>query len=355
MSDLPPTQVIGCGLIGTSVALALRAQGLDVFLEDADPAVAEAAAARGAGTVGTAAAPIAVVVAVPPAAAARTVVQALERWPRAVVTDVASVKSAIVAAAAAHPEGHRFVGGHPMAGSERSGPGAASAQLFEGRPWAITPSEGSDDDAVGLVEEIAVMMGAVPIRLDPEAHDRAVALVSHLPHLLSVLTASRLADAPAAHLALAGPGLRDVTRIAGSGTGMWLDILDSNADAVRALLSDVRGDLDRVITALDREVGVDAATLADVLDTGRAGTRLIPGKHGGEPVELATVHVQIPDSPGALSQLFAHTGESGVNIEDLRIDHELGRPVGLVEIAVAADRADVLVQALTERGWSAYR
>ncbi|MEH3034745.1 MAG: prephenate dehydrogenase [Aeromicrobium erythreum] len=354
MTALPPTQVIGCGLIGTSVALGLREQGIDVFLTDADPTVAADAAERGAGTVGEAPAPAAVVVAVPPSAAADTAVRALERWPHAVVTDVASVKAGIGAAVAARPGADRYVGSHPMAGSERSGPSAGSAQLFAGRPWAIAPTERSGDDAVRLVEEIAVMLGAVPIRMDAGDHDAAVALVSHLPHLLSVLAASRLTGAPTSHLALSGPGLRDVTRIAGSDPRLWIDILGANAEPVRAQLRAVRADLDRVIDAL-APGSVDAGTLADVLGTGRAGTRLIPGKHGGTPADLATVYVQIPDTPGALSRLFAHTGESGVNIEDMRIDHELGRPVGLVEIAVVTGDADHLVTSLTERGWSAYR
>lgn len=354
MTALPPTQVIGCGLIGTSVALALREQGIEVYLEDADPATAADAAARGAGQVGQAPAPAAVVVAVPPAAVADTVVSALERWPEAVVTDVASVKAAIVERVGQHPEATRYVGSHPMAGSERSGPSAGSAQLFAGRPWAITPTTQSSGAAIRLVEEIAVMLGAVPIRMDAPDHDEAVALVSHLPHLLSVLTAARLTGAPSGHLALSGPGLRDVTRVAGSETGLWLDILGSNAGRVRDLLAAVRTDLDRVIDALEPD-GVDTDVLAEVLGTGRSGTRLIPGKHGGTPTEPAAVYVQIPDTPGALSQLFAHTGESGVNVEDLRIEHELGRPVGLVEIAVVAEDADRLVEHLVQREWSAYR
>lgn len=358
MTSLPPTLVVGCGLIGTSVALALRAQGIDVHLSDADPEHVRLAVERGAGVGEPVIDPALVVVAVPPAAVLDAVTDALRDWPGAVVTDVASVKSDILAGVAALPDPARYVGSHPMAGSERSGPLAASAQLFEGRPWVITPLDGpvggavggSSADAVRLVEEVAVMLGAVPVIMAAEAHDRAVALVSHVPQVLSVLASARLVEAPRSHLALAGPGLRDVTRIAGSDTALWLDILGSNAGQVRAVLHDVRADLDRVIEALE-----DPDALRTVLEAGRSGTQLIPGKHGGEPAELAPVHVQIPDHPGELSRLMGHVGESGVNIEDLRIDHELGRPVGLVEIAVLAHRADELVDSLVGRGWSAYR
>ncbi len=343
--------VIGCGLIGTSIALALREHDVDVHLDDISRSNLELAVSRGAGTADPPAAPDLVVVAVPPSHVVDTVAHALETWPEAVVTDVASVKSDLATRIAALPGAERYVGSHPMAGSERSGPMAASGRLFEGRPWAITPPGGVGERSVRLVETVAELVGAVPITMDAESHDRAVALVSHVPHVLSVLAAARLADAPQSHLSLAGAGLRDVTRIAGSDTALWSDILRSNAGEVRALLEQVRADLDRLIGS----IGEPGSGLSDVLETARAGTRLIPGKHGERPAELATVFVPIADQPGELSRLMAHTGESDVNIEDLRIDHELGRPVGLVEIAVLTDRADVLVEALTARGWSAYR
>ena len=347
--------VIGCGLIGTSIALALREHDVDVHLDDISRSNLEMAVLRGAGIADSPAAPDLVVVAVPPSHVVDTVTNALDTWPDAIVTDVASVKADLATRIAALPGAERYVGSHPMAGSERSGPMAASGRLFEGRPWAITlpggVGEKSGKRSAQLVEAVAELVGAVPITMDAESHDRAVALVSHVPHVLSVLAAARLADAPQSHLSLAGAGLRDVTRIAGSDTVLWSDILRSNAGEVRELLEQVRADLDRLIGS----IGEPGSGLSDVLETARAGTRLIPGKHGERPAELATVFVPIADQPGELSRLMAHTGESDVNIEDLRIDHELGRPVGLVEIAVLTDRADVLVEALTARGWSAYR
>ncbi|MFT4189010.1 MAG: prephenate dehydrogenase [Aeromicrobium sp.] len=347
--------VVGCGLIGTSIALALTARGCRVHLRDADPSVAEVAASVGAGTVDPVEDPELVVVATPPSVVPDTVLALLAEFPDAVVTDVASVKRPVAAAVAGTPGERRFVGGHPMAGTERSGPTAGSALLFEGRPWAVVASSQSDETAVESVRALVVALDAVPLVMDAEEHDAAVALVSHVPHVISVLTAGLLVGAPRDHLDLAGPGLRDVTRIAGSPTGMWLQILDSNAGPVRELLAALRLDLDRVLDALDDGGEVLAGRLSDVLDAGRAGTRRIPGKHGEERAEGALVLVPVADRPGALSALMADIGESGVNIEDFRINHEYGRPVGLAQIEVAADRADHLTSSLTERGWPAYR
>lgn len=354
MSSFPagPVLVIGCGLIGTSVGLALSARGAIVHLQDALPANVELAVSRGAGTAAAPASdPVLVVVAVPPAMVVDVVAAALDIWPSSLVTDVASVKSGIQAAISLLPGASRYVGGHPMAGSERSGPMAASAQLFEGRPWAVTPAPATEPAVRDTVVDLALLVGAVPMIMDAAAHDRAVALVSHVPQVMSVLTAARLNDAPEAHLDLAGPGLRDVTRIAGSDTSLWLDILGSNAADVRLVLEQVRDDLDRVIETL----GHDEEGLVEVLESGRRGTTLIPGKHGTMPTDLESVYVQVADTPGQLSRLMADAGESGVNIEDLRLDHDLGRAVGLAEIAVAAGLSSTLVEALIARGWSAYR
>lgn len=345
-----PVLVLGCGLIGTSLALALTEAGVEVHLDDILESNVELAVARGAGTAEPVDAPALVVVAVPPTEVAACVAHALATWPEATVTDVASVKATLQAEITPLEGSERYVGSHPMAGSERSGPMAAYARLFEGRPWAVTSLPGADPQSVARVVETAELVGAVPLEMDAGAHDRAVAVVSHVPHVLAVLTAARLHGAPQDHLALSGPGLRDVTRIAGSDIALWQEILGANATEVRTVLEQVRGDLDRVIDS----IGTDTSSLGKVLQSGQDGTKLIPGKHGEQVAEIATVYVSVPDEPGELSRLMAHTGESGVNIEDIRIDHELGRRVGQVEITVVAAHADTLVDALTARGWSAY-
>ena len=268
------------------------------------------------------------------------------------VTDIGSVKSGPATAVAGHPGAHRYVGSHPMAGSERSGPLTATGALFDGRPWAVAPHEGSDADAVALVEELVLLCGAVPVRMSPEEHDRAVARTSHLPHLLASLAAGALAGAPADHLRLSGQGVRDVTRVAAGDPALYGQIVAANAVAVGELLADVRRRLEEVIAAVD---GGDRAALESVLAAGVAGTQAIPGKHGGPVRPMASVFVAVPDHPGELARLFADAGASEVNIEDVRIDHDPGRPVGLVELLVGVDHAERLLVSLESRGWVTHR
>lgn len=346
-----PVLVVGTGLVGTSIALACRRAGVEVLLEDADPAHLRTASGLGAGRPrGPEDRPALVVIAVPPDRLADAVVAALNTTD-AVVTDVGSVKTAPlddVAGRVEAPDLRRYVGSHPMAGSERSGPLAASASLFEGRPWALTPHEDADPAAVATVEALAVLTGAVVARLTPEEHDRAVARISHLPHLMSVLVAGRLAGGPAEHLALSGQGVRDVTRIAGSDPALWEQIITANAGPVVRLLVELREDLDSLLQAVEEG---SREHLGALLAQGVAGTRSIPGKHGGPAREQASVFVSVPDHPGELARLFADAGEAGVNIEDVRIDHDPGRPTGLVELIVEAARASVLSASLESGGW----
>jgi prephenate dehydrogenase len=352
-----PVEVVGAGLLGTSVGLACRRAGLEVLLSD--PVFDHVRTASGLGAGRPAVVddvPQLVVVAVPPAHLADAVATALGRR-AAVVTDVGSVKSAPLAALrerVAPDDLARYVGSHPMAGSERSGPLAASVSLFEGRPWAVTPHGGSATGSVALVEELVALCGAVPVRLAPDEHDLAVARISHLPHLAAALVAGRLADAPADHLSLAGQGVRDVTRVAASDPGLWRQIVDANAAALVGLLREVRGDLDTLVAALEAAPAHDDA-VRELLARGVAGTRAIPGKHGGPARPTAAVFVSVPDHPGELARLFADAGASGVNIEDVHIDHDPGRPVGLVELAVAAGSAETLLTALESRGWTTHR
>ena len=355
MSERPdsgPIEVIGAGLLGASVGLAARRAGLDVLLSDESSDHVRTASGMGAGRPRTDAdRPQLVVVAVPPDHLGDVIAEAL-RASDAVVTDVGSVKSGPLAAVADVPGVERYVGGHPMAGSERSGPLAASAALFDGRPWAVTPHETSDPEAVELVEALARLCGAVPVRLSPVEHDRAVARTSHIPHLLAALAAGRLAGAPVDHLALSGQGVRDVTRVAAGDPELYGQILAANSEAVLDLLAEVRDRLDVVIDAVGAS---DRATLQRLLEEGVAGTLAIPGKHGGPTRPSRSVFVSVPDHPGELARLFADAGASEVNIEDVHIDHDPGRPVGLVELLVDEERAEHLLASLESRGWVTHR
>ena len=347
-----PVEVIGTGLLGTSVGLAVRRAGLDVLLSDESAAHVRTASGMGAGRRRNGDdRPQLVVVAVPPDHLADVIAEAL-RSTDAVVTDVGSIKSGPLAAVNDVPGVERYVGGHPMAGSERSGPLAASANLFDGRPWAVTPHDRSDRTATELVEALARACGAVPVRLSPLEHDRAVARTSHIPHLLAALAAGRLAGAPADHLALSGQGVRDVTRVAAGDPELYGQIVTANSEAVLDLLGEVR---DRLDTLIDAVRSADRQTLAALLQEGEAGTRAIPGKHGGPTRPTRSVFVSVPDHPGELARLFADAGASEVNIEDVHIDHDPGRPVGLVELLVDEGRAEHLLASLESRGWETHR
>ena len=347
-----PVEVIGTGLLGTSIGLALRRAGIGVLLSDANPEHVRTAVGLGAGRPRQPEdRPQLVVVAVPPDHLGEVIDRALSASD-AVVTDVGSVKSAPLAAVRGHPRVARYVGSHPMAGSERSGPLAASGVLFDGRPWAVTPHQASDADAAALVAALATVCGAVPIELSPVEHDRAVARTSHVPHLLAALAAGRLADAPTEHLALSGQGVRDVTRVAAGDPALYGQIVTANSGAVLDLLTEVRDRLDAVIEVVE---AVDRPALEGLLAEGVAGTRAIPGKHGGPTRVTESIFVALPDHPGELARVFADAGASGVNIEDVHMDHDPGRPVGLLELTVEEGRGEQLLASLESKGWVTHR
>jgi prephenate dehydrogenase len=348
-----PVLVVGAGLLGTSIGLACSRAGMEVFLTDPSAENLRTASGLGAGRVYADQSVQLVVVAVPPDLLGNCVADALASTD-AVVTDVGSIKSQPLreVLALAPESADRYVGGHPMAGSERSGPLAGSASLFEGRPWAIAVHDRARPEAVALVRELAVACGAVPLELSPEQHDQAVARTSHLPHLMAVLVAGRLTEAPDGHLALSGPGVRDVTRVAGGDPALWQQIIPANADAVLTLLDEVRERFERLREAVAND---DRDELGVLLSEGLAGTQAIPGKHGGPVRPTSSVFVAVPDHPGELARLFADAGEAEVNIEDIHIDHDPGREVGLVELVVDVERSDHLVRSLTERGWTLHQ
>ncbi len=352
--------IVGAGLIGASIGLGLSLRGCDVVLRDTSPTVLALARDVGAGRVpsdGRRLAPGLVVVATPPDVTIAEVRRVLDEFPHSPVTDVASVKAPIVAGLTDASGAQRFVGGHPMAGRERSGPLAARADLFEGRPWVITPSRDTDPGAVRHVSAVAATLGATVIEIDASAHDEAVAVTSHLPQVAASLVAGRLRAAEDAAVSLSGQGLRDVTRIADSDPVLWAQILAANADPVRRALVAMRADIDDLLgalTALSSTPAVDLgarAVLARVIAAGNEGRSRIPTKHGMAATVFSTVAVRVSDRPGEISRLLTEVGAAGVNLEDIRIEHSLGRPTGVVDISVLPAVHDVLAASLTEGGW----
>ena len=368
--------IVGTGLIGTSIGMALRRHGIQTYLEDEDPEVAQIAAGLGAGRAQSPDEPVDLaVIAVPPPLIGPVLFQKQRQGVALSFTDTASVKTQ------PHQDIEKlgcdlsdFVGGHPMGGRERSGPRAARADLFDGRPWVFTPSLATTTETLLRARRLATLCGAFPVGMDVAEHDQAVALVSHAPHLLASLMATQLVSADSSAVQVAGPGLRGVVRLAAGDAGLWLEILTANAGAIADVLDALGDDLQTTVRAL-RELAATQATttdhlggdrrtpsiaqcqsvLTDILRQGNTGHARLPGKHGAPPVRYATVPVVTADQPGQLARLFRDVGEADINIEDVSIEHVPGHPVGLVELMVQPGVADTLATELRQRSWTVYR
>jgi prephenate dehydrogenase len=346
-------RVVGSGLLGASIGLGLTRLGVDVIVDDASPAARRLAVDYGAGRQPAEGdAPGLIVVAVPPDVTADVVAAELARFPDALVTDVASVKVAPLAELRARgADLTRYLGTHPMAGRERGGTVSARADLFVGRPWILAGHDGISSRRAAPIEAMILDLGGVPIEMEAAEHDRSVALVSHAPQLVASLLAARLQDGPDDALRLAGQGVRDTTRIAGSDPALWVQILGANAASVAEVLRPLRAELDAVIAALDApEASGARRVLAEAIARGNAGVARLPGKHGQDK-RFTTLTVQIDDRPGELARLLTEIGEEGVNMEDLRLEHSPGAQLGFAEIAVLPDAAHRLSAALEGRGW----
>jgi prephenate dehydrogenase len=342
--------VVGTGLLGTSVGLALRGD-TDVVLADRDAGAVRTAAARGAGRVwdGTEAAEH-VLLAVPPAVVAQELVRLQSRGAGRTWSHVCSVQAPVqAAAAAAGAELTALCGTHPMAGKESSGPEAASADLFLGRPWALCPSEQTTDEALAAARSLAERCGGVPLELPAGEHDDAVALASHLPQVTASALAAVLLARSTGEVRLAGPGLQDTSRIAASAPAMWVEVLGQNAAAVAPLVRELAAELDRAAAALEQ---VDRGALEDLLRRGNAGRALVPVKRGGHDRDFAVVGVSVPDRPGQIAAVLLAAADAGVNVEDVRVDHLPGRASGVVELLVAADVRESARAHHAAAGWA---
>jgi prephenate dehydrogenase len=347
--------VCGGGLIGASLALALAGRGRQVRVHDRDAQVrAElsdvlrgvagtcrvdetwASAATGAGVV---------VAAVPPPAIPGVIAEAAPlALPGALLTDVAGVKRNVVddvrrALAASGAAQASFVGGHPMAGSERSGPQAADAMLFSGATWVLTPTADTADGALAEAGDLVRDLGARVLVLAPEEHDTIVGLVSHLPQLVASVLADVAAEAVGsdrdAVMAVAGPGFRDTTRIAASDAALWLDIIDGNREAIASALEAFGERLDVVRAAV---VGRDAGTLDAVLRrASEARRRLVPK---GLDAPTRDLVVPLRDRPGEIARIAGSLGSAGINIEDLAMRHASAADRGSLLLRVRADVAE---------------
>lgn len=338
--------LVGTGLIGGSVGLALRSRGWQVTGTDRDQAMARLALELGA-LDATGIDPEADItfVATPVGAVPEAIRGALAAG-LGVVTDVASVKASVVDGI----DDPRFVGGHPMAGSEQLGVQGASADLFEGAVWVLTPVAGTDPDAYALVRSVVSSLGAEVLALAPDRHDDLVAMVSHVPHLTAaslMRLADRRASEHAALLRLAAGGFRDMTRVASGSPTIWPDICVDNRTAIVEVLDQLIGALEEVRDAVAK---ADRAGVLATLEQAQQARRNLPGRLS-RPAELAELRVPVSDRLGVLAEVTTLATETGANFFDLEIAHSSEGDRGVLIAVVDASAAEGLRSALVERGY----
>lgn len=397
--------IVGTGLLGTSIALAAVAAGVEVALEDSDAAALDGAQHISGCRRWQDGMPVAdhAVICVPPSAVAKAVLRAQRLQMAHTFSDVASVKSRpLLEAETLGVDMSRFVGGHPMAGRESAGPWNARGDLFRGRPWPLVPSPTTSDLTLAAAVALAELCGAQPELWGAADHDAAVAAVSHLPQLVASALAASLGDVDGGFFELAGTGLRDTSRLAGSPPGLWSDICVQNAAAVVPRLRLV---IDR-LTEVERALAAGAAPavaapaggasqpaessgevlsvtgpgpIPSVAPGGGAGSPSSEPEAGGAAVarligegnqvhrrfpqqrwsRLATgvsygyVSVFVPDQPGGFADILRALADATVNVEDITVDHVPERPLGLVELTVVAAELDHATAVLRQAGFSA--
>lgn len=341
-------RIVGSGLIGTSIALALSAKGIAVTMVDSDGGRAALAQDLVGGSVSHGV--DLVILALPTSKIELVIDEEFALNPRAAFMDVGSVKTKPLHQIEVNPTlARRFCGTHPMAGREIAGPEAARSDLFEGRPWIYTPTATCEDDVRTLVVGLIESLGASAIEMTADEHDSAVALISHLPQISASLLAQQLDEGDPDWLALAGQGLRDSTRIAASEPRLWREIISMNREKIRPLLIRMNQDLADLIGDFD-----DDSSIEEFIARGRVGRAHIPGKHGGKPRDYTYLPIVIEDKPGQLAALFHECAEVAVNIEDLSIEHSPGQFKGLITLALSASDAERLAAHLDARGWSVH-
>ena len=345
---LGKVRIVGSGLIGTSIGLGLVQRGIAVEMVDSDPSAQALARDLTGGVVVVD--PELVIFALPTSGLSQVIQSEIDINPQSTFMDVGSVKNEVVLQVKTFSGlSTRFLPTHPMAGREIGGASSARADLFQGRSWILTPEADCAPESKNLVLELISLLGATPIELSALDHDAAVAKISHLPQIAASLVAKQLAGTPAEWMELAGQGLRDTTRIAGSDEKLWKEIIYSNRAEISELLISLQNDLIQMIKSLD-----DQAKIADLLAAGRDGKAMIPGKHGGKAREYSYLPIVIDDKPGQLGAIFNECAAMQVNVEDLNIEHSPGQLSALITLSLSADDAEKLSAHLTSIGWNVH-
>jgi prephenate dehydrogenase len=341
--------IVGTGLLGTSIALAARRAGVaSVRGWDADPAILrESAVDRATSLADAVAGAELVVVSVPVGSVVSIVRDALTAAPDATVTDVGSTKRVLAAV-----EDPRFVAGHPLAGGATGGPGRASADLFDGAVWFLTPSPVADAGRIELVERMVAALGARTVRLDPNEHDRLLAATSHLPHALANLLMRAAARAGEDALGYAGASLREMTRVAGANPSIWADIFVENGDLIAAALAELGDELAEIERALRN--GERDTIETWIGESATARSRMLEYAYQTDAKLLNRIRVRVPDKPGVLARITQTLGAAGINIEDFELRHVSPEYGGVLVILVAGGDQAALARTLLRReGYSA--
>ena len=341
-------RIVGAGLIGTSIGLALAAKNVPVEMVDVDSGN-QGLAQDLTGAVELSE-PELIILATPLRALSQVINEQYALNPNSTFMDVCSVKvEPLEKVKASKLPLRQFVGTHPMAGREVGGAESARADLFLSRSWIVTPDSQTDPSATAKVKALIQLLGASCVELDAASHDAAVARVSHLPQIAATLLAGSLHGVAPEWLDLAGAGLRDTTRIAASDENLWKEIINSNSKEIKGLLTTLHNELGAMIDAVD-----DEEKIAAIMRKGRDGRNLIPGKHGGKAREYTYVPIVIDDKPGQLGAIFNECAAMSVNVEDLAIEHSPGQLNALITLALSADDAVKLSNHLSSIGWNVH-
>jgi len=351
--SISSVKIVGSGLIGTSIGLALSQKDVDVLMVDSNPAaVSLSQSLVNAGKTFEADHTFdLVIIAVPPSSFESAIKIENTLNPLSTFVDILSIKTKPqLEVESISGLAERFVGSHPMAGREVSGAQSARGDLFTGRSWILTPSITTSKVSEDLVMELISLCGGVAIRMSAIEHDRAMALVSHTPQVLASLVAASLTTQESKWFELIGQGFKDLTRIADSDATLWSEILSENAQNVRQVLGTLRTNIERIENQLD-----DANFAKKVIEAGNAGRSLIPGKHGGAPRKYIYLHIVIDDKAGQLASIFNDCAKADVNIEDVSIEHTPGQNTGLVTLSILeVEKAEHLQNYLINAGWKVH-
>jgi prephenate dehydrogenase len=346
-----PTKIIGCGLIGTSIALRLKEAGLPLIISDNNKQNLDLAADL-LEIKEVLSDPALIIIATPPERVFEVAREEFSTNPDAIFIDVSGIKSKLMNEVNSFPElSKRYVSVHPLSGRETSGPQSARSDLFNSRAWLICRANDSTPEAVELARELGELMGSTIYELEAQTHDSVIAAISHLPQILSSALGASLNGIDIEALNLAGQGLRDVSRLADSDPDLWSGLLLGNSKEVLPKISEVINRLSKLASAIEKN---DQLLVKQFLAEGREGRNRIPGKHGLAKRDYTYLPIVIDDKPGGLARIFNECAEINVNIEDLSMEHSPGQAVGLVTLALTSDDAIKLQKHLVSKGWLAH-